>query len=112
MLRIEGETVVISTEGASKDVPQANESVADSFVDALNYAAFGFMFTQGADFTDDVAFFKAWEEAVEVARKVVRERRAKYGPGNLLIHRELGVVVRLSDKISRLNHFFFGPKAR
>lgn len=86
---------------------QANESVGDSFLDLANYAIFGYMFFERADFSNDAAFFHAYKQVLQVLLEVTQDRRKKYGPGNLLIHRERGLVVRLADKLSRLTHHYF-----
>lgn len=39
----------------------------------------------------------------EVA-EIMRERSAKYGPGNIAQFGDFGVIVRLADKLSRLQH--------
>ena len=87
---------------------QANESVVDSALDLANYAIFTAMFEHGeCDFTDDEDFFKHYRDTLDTLTMIVRERRAKYGPGNLVIHGAKGTVVRASDKVSRLNNFYF-----
>lgn len=51
---------------------------------------------------------ETWEQAVDVClaelRTVMIERHTKYGPGNIARHGELGVIVRVSDKVERLNN--------
>lgn len=49
-------------------------------------------------------FETSLDEALADVRAVMLDRRAKYGPGNILRHGELGVVVRLGDKYERLDH--------
>lgn len=44
------------------------------------------------------------EEKLEEVAAVMRDRGAKYGPGNIAEFGELGVLVRLSDKLARLRH--------
>ena len=87
---------------------QPNESVVDSALDLANYAIFTAMFEHGeCDFTDDEDFFKCYHDTLDTLTTIVRERRKKYGPGNLVIHGAKGTVVRASDKVSRLNNFYF-----
>lgn len=43
-------------------------------------------------------------EALEEVHSIMAERGAKYGPGNIAEFGELGVLVRLSDKLARLRH--------
>lgn len=89
-------------------VPQPNETVIDSALDLANYAIFTAMFEHGeCDFTDDEDFFAHFDDALVALRNIVVERRKKYGPGNLVIHGARGTVVRASDKVSRLNNFYF-----
>lgn len=46
---------------------------------------------------------REWLDAlVDEAKAVMRERGKKYGPGNIAEWGELGVLVRLSDKMARL----------
>ena len=47
--------------------------------------------------------------AAELARilALFRERQAKYGPKNIAEFGEVGVVVRLYDKLARLRNFYF-----
>ena len=44
------------------------------------------------------------DEALAEVAEVMRERGAKYGPGNIAEFGELGVLVRLSDKFARLKN--------
>jgi hypothetical protein len=88
---------------------QANESVGDSWLDLANYAIFGWMFCFNVDFSNDKTFFEGYETALEALRQVTQDRRKKYGAGNLLVHRERGLIVRIADKLSRLTHHFFPP---
>ena len=41
---------------------------------------------------------------LEEVAEVMYERGSKYGPGNIAQFGELGVLVRLSDKLARLQH--------
>lgn len=41
--------------------------------------------------------------ALEVARTVI-EKHKDYGPDNILVFKEQGLIVRMWDKISRLKH--------
>lgn len=43
-------------------------------------------------------------EYLDEVLELVAERGRKYGPGNIREFGELGVLVRLSDKLSRLRH--------
>ena len=42
--------------------------------------------------------------ALEEVEALMRERGSKYGPGNIAEWGDLGVLVRLSDKLARLRH--------
>ena len=44
------------------------------------------------------------EDVAGEVLKLMRERGAKYGPGNIAQFGDYGVLVRLSDKLSRLQH--------
>lgn len=44
------------------------------------------------------------EELLEEVKEVMYSRGRKYGPGNIAEFGELGVLVRLSDKLSRLRY--------
>jgi hypothetical protein len=44
------------------------------------------------------------DELLEEVSKVMHQRGRKYGPGNIAEFGETGVLVRLSDKLSRLRH--------
>lgn len=44
------------------------------------------------------------EAALDEVADVMRERGAKYGPGNIAEFGDLGVLVRLSDKLARLRN--------
>lgn len=44
------------------------------------------------------------EAALREVQEVMLERGQKYGPGNIAQFGELGVLVRLSDKLARLRH--------
>ena len=47
----------------------------------------------------------AWlNDYLDEVRDVMVERGKKYGPGNIQEFGELGVLVRLSDKLARLRH--------
>lgn len=44
------------------------------------------------------------ESALMRVDRVMRERHKKYGPGNIAEFGELGILVRLSDKLARLKN--------
>lgn len=50
------------------------------------------------------AFEQALDDTLAGVRAVMIDRHKKYGPGNILRHGEMGVVVRLGDKYERLDH--------
>ena len=43
-------------------------------------------------------------DALREIEAIIRERHEKYGPGNIAQFGDFGVMVRLSDKLSRLQH--------
>lgn len=47
--------------------------------------------------------------ALEVARTVI-EKHKDYGPDNILVFKEQGLIVRLWDKIGRLKHLLWTAK--
>jgi len=47
--------------------------------------------------------------ALEVARTVI-EKHKDYGPDNILVFKEQGLIVRLWDKIGRLKHLLWEAK--
>lgn len=51
--------------------------------------------------TDDLAWIT---DALAEIESIMRERHDKYGPGNIAQFGDFGVMVRLSDKLSRLQH--------
>ncbi|MDI3341267.1 MAG: hypothetical protein QJR03_12130 [Sphaerobacter sp.] len=55
---------------------------------------------------------RTFEEAVDLVladmRRVMIERQRKYGPDNIRMFGEKGVVIRCHDKLARLAHFHFG----
>lgn len=50
------------------------------------------------------AFEVALDEALGEVRELMISRHAKYGPGNIAEFGELGLLVRLSDKLARLRN--------
>lgn len=50
---------------------------------------------------DDLAWIN---DALREIEAIMRERHDKYGPGNIAQFGDFGVMVRLSDKLSRLQH--------
>ena len=50
---------------------------------------------------DDLAWIK---DSVREIEEIMRERHSKYGPGNIAQFGDFGVMVRLSDKLARLQH--------
>lgn len=50
---------------------------------------------------DDLAWIT---DALAEIESIMRERHDKYGPGNIAQFGDFGVMVRLSDKLSRLQH--------
>lgn len=54
---------------------------------------------------EEASHLEPWlTEALEEVKAIMHERGAKYGPGNIAEFGELGVLVRLSDKLARLRH--------
>lgn len=52
----------------------------------------------------NLGFEVALDSALAEVREVMIDRHKKYGPGNILRHGEMGVVVRLGDKYERLDN--------
>jgi hypothetical protein len=52
----------------------------------------------------EVEHLQWMDELLAEVKAVMLERGAKYGPGNIAEFGELGVLVRLSDKLHRLRH--------
>ena len=48
--------------------------------------------------------------AIEVAR-TVREKHKDYGPDNILVFKEQGLIVRMWDKIGRLKHLLWTERS-
>lgn len=46
----------------------------------------------------------AYDRVIEEAREICLKRHEDYGPGNISRHGELGVLVRMDDKLARLEH--------
>ena len=55
--------------------------------------------------TNGAEHLESWlDDYLEEVASVMRERGAKYGPGNISQFGDFGVMVRLSDKLARLQH--------
>lgn len=50
------------------------------------------------------SFEQALDSALAEVRELMVSRHAKYGPGNIARHGELGLLVRLGDKYERLDN--------
>lgn len=54
---------------------------------------------------EEASHLEPWlAEALEEVSAIMHERGSKYGPGNIAEFGELGVLVRLSDKLARLRY--------
>lgn len=51
-----------------------------------------------------------YDGIIKSAKNVFLERHKKYGTANIAIHKEVGVLVRITDKVMRLNNAFKSNK--
>lgn len=57
-------------------------------------------------------FEDALDEAISRCREIMLDRQRKYGPKNISGTGKAGIVVRLSDKIARISHKYWGAQTR
>lgn len=54
----------------------------------------------------DVNYEHALDDLMHEIREMLMKKHADYGAGNLLKHGQVGIIVRLDDKMARLSNFF------